>query len=103
MSRNVLGVVRRIRPAWWVLALAIATAGVWQRYRFIETARTIEQTQRRIAELTRMRDQLLADNSRLSSRERIEKFAVNDLGMIPTRRAQKRTLVIDTTTVALGQ
>jgi len=95
MSRGVLTLTRKVRPAWWVLILCVATAGVWQRFEVMSIAREIEQTQVRITDLKRMRDRLLADCSMLSSRERIESFAKNELGMIPTTRSHKRILYVD--------
>jgi cell division protein FtsL len=95
MSRGVLSLARKVRPAWWVLILCVATAGVWQRFAVMRTAREVEQTQVRITDLKRQRDRLLADCSMLSSRERIESIAKNHLGMIPTTRAQKRVLLVD--------
>lgn len=102
MSRGIISLARKVRPAWWVLILCVATAGVWQRFQFLRMAREIEQTQVRIADLKRQRDRLLADCSMLSARERIEAIAVGQLGMTPTTRAQKRTLVIETAAPALA-
>jgi cell division protein FtsL len=102
MSRGVFTLARKVRPAWWVLILCVATAGVWQRFQVMRMAREVEQTQVRITDLKRQRDRLLADCSILSSRERIESIAVGQLGMEPTTRAQKRVLVIDTPSAALA-
>lgn len=102
MSRGVISLARKVRPAWWVLILCVATAGVWQRYQVMRIARAIEQTQVRITDLKRQRDRLLADCSRLASRERIEFIAKHDLGMIPTTRANKRTLFVDSASVAFA-
>lgn len=95
MSRGVLSLTRKVRPAWWVLILCVATAGVWQRFEVMRLAREVDQNQGRITDLKRQRDRLLADCSMLSSRERIEFIAKNHLGMIPTTRAQKRVLLVD--------
>jgi cell division protein FtsL len=102
MSRGIFSLARKVRPAWWVLILCVATAGVWQRFEVMSIAREIEQTQVRITDLKRMRDRLLADCSMLSSRERIESFARNELGMIPTTRSQKRVLYVDTAGEAIA-
>ncbi len=96
MSRGIFSLTRKVRPAWWVLILCVATAGVWQRFQVMRMARQVEQAQVRITDLKRHRDRLLADCSMLSSRERIESIAKNHLGMTPTTRAQKRVLLLDT-------
>ncbi len=95
MSRGIFSLARKVRPAWWVLILCVATAGVWQRYEVMRIAREIELTQSRITDLKRHRDRLLADCAMLSARERIEAIAKKDLGMVPTTRSQKRTLHVD--------
>jgi cell division protein FtsL len=100
MSRGVVSLARKVRPAWWVLLFCVATAGVWQRYEVVRMARTIELTQGRITVLRRLHASLSADCSRLAARERIEAIAVKQLGMSPTTRAQKRTLLIDTSVAA---
>jgi len=93
---------RMVGPMWWVVAFILATAGVWQRFEVMRMARRIDETQRRITELGRVRDRLLAETSTLESRERIEAIAVNDLGLRPTTVAQRRTLEVDTTTVRMA-
>ena len=95
MSRSVFTLTRKVRPAWWVLILCVATAGVWQRFEVMRMARGVEQIQVSITDLKRKRDRLLADCSMLSSRERIESIAKKHLGMMPTTRAQKRVLIVD--------
>ena len=95
MSRGVFTLTRKVRPAWWVLILCVATAGVWQRFEVMRMARGVEQVQVSITDLKRKRDRLLADCSMLSSRERIESIAKNQFGMTPTTRAQKRVLIVD--------
>lgn len=95
MSRGMFSLARKVRPAWWVLILCVATAGVWQRFEVMRMAREVERTQVRIVDMKRQRDRLLADCSALASRERIESIARNHLGMIPTTRTQKRTLLVD--------
>ena len=102
MSRGVLTLTRKVRPAWWVLILCVATAGVWQRFQVMRMARQIEQTQVHITDLKRQRDRLLADCSILSARERIEAIAVGQLGMTPPTRTQKRVLMIDTAAPAFA-
>lgn len=105
MSRGIFSLARKVRPAWWVLILCVATAGVWQRFEVMRMAREVEQAQVRITDLKRQRDRLLADCSMLSSRERIEAIAKNALGMTPTTRAQKRILYVDSVppTYAAGE
>jgi cell division protein FtsL len=98
MIRAIWHKARMMGTMWWVVAFVLATAGVWQRFEVMRMARHIEETQRRITELGRVRDRLLAETSRLESRERIEAIAVNDLGLRPTTIAQRRTLLVDTTT-----
>lgn len=102
MSRRVITLARKVRPAWWILILCVATAGVWQRFQVMRMAREVEQTQVRLADLKRHRERLLADCSRLAARERIEPIAVNQLGLKPTTRSQKRVLPIDTASAPIA-
>lgn len=95
MSRGMFSLARKVRPAWWVLILSVATAGVWQRFAVMRAAREVEQVQVRITDLKRQRDRLLADCSMLASRERIESIARNHLGLTPTTRPQRRVLLVD--------
>ena len=76
-------------PVWWIAAVFVATVWVSQRYEVVRIGHRIEQLQAHLDELVKARDALLADNASLSSRARIEAIAINDLGMAPTREAQR--------------
>ncbi|HEX9751651.1 MAG TPA: cell division protein FtsL [candidate division Zixibacteria bacterium] len=86
---------RRIHLRWWLLAFGLATMAVWQRYAVVKLGEDVDHRQREITELTRVRDDLLAETAVLSSRERIEAIAVNRLGMKPTTAKQRREIPID--------
>jgi cell division protein FtsL len=87
-------VQRPVRPIWWVAALLLATFAVWGHYNAVQLGAQVEQLRDEITQLTRARDQLLAETAILSSRERIEKIAIEQLGLRPTERRQRRTLGI---------
>jgi len=76
-------------PRWWLTAFLIATLWVWQRYTVVRAGHRIERLQTHIAELERVRAALLAEDSRLSSRVRIEEIAIGRLGMVPTPENQR--------------
>lgn len=76
-------------PRWWLTAFLIATLWVWQRYTVVQAGHRIELLQAHIIELERVRAALSAENSRLSSRTRIEDIAINQLGMIPTPESHR--------------
>ena len=76
-------------PRWWLTAFLIATLWVWQRYAVVRVGHRIERVQTHIAGMERVRDALLAENSGLSSRARIEEIAINHLGLTPTADYQR--------------
>ncbi|MBI5869331.1 MAG: hypothetical protein HZB43_13760 [candidate division Zixibacteria bacterium] len=76
-------------PRWWLTAFLIATLWVWQRYTVVQLGHRIDRLQTHITEMDRVRVALLAENSRLSSRSRIEEIAINHLGMIPTPESRR--------------
>ena len=94
MKNRLIRALRLLRPTWWILAVAIATAWVWQRYAVVRLGEEVERAQGRIVAMTRLRDHLLAENAALVRRERIESIAIDQLGMQPTTRRQRRVLVV---------
>lgn len=78
--RALRAVVRR----WWLIAFVIATLWVWQRYAVVQAGHRIAERRARIAQLIETRDALLAENTTLSSRARIESIATTRLGLRPT-------------------
>jgi len=97
MNNRLIRALRLLRPAWWMLAVAIATAWVWQRYAVVRLGEEVERAQGRITATVRLRDRLLAENAALARRERIEAIAVDRLGLQPTTRRQSRYLVVNDT------
>jgi cell division protein FtsL len=97
----VIRALRLLRPAWWMLVVALATAWVWQRYAVVRLGEEIEQAQSRITELTRVRDRLLAENATLSARSRIAAIAAAR-GLQPIRPSQRRLLVMTDTARAVS-
>ena len=95
MKLRLIRTLRLPRPAWWMVAVALATAWVWQRYAVVRLGEDVEQAQRRIVALNRVRSELLADNSALASQERIRVIAANRLGLRPTMPTQRRVLLVD--------
>jgi cell division protein FtsL len=73
---------------WWLAAFVIATLWVWQRYAVVQAGHSIAQHRVTLAELVKTRDALLAENTTLSSRARIESIAVGKLGLSPTPDSQ---------------
>ena len=69
---------------WWLIAFVIATLWVWQRYAVVRAGRCIAEQRVVLAELVETRDALLAENTTLSARNRIESIAVSQLGLGPT-------------------
>ncbi|MEW5700787.1 MAG: cell division protein FtsL [Candidatus Zixiibacteriota bacterium] len=103
MKNRLIRALRLLRPSWWILAVAIATAWVWQRYAVVRLGEEVERAQGRIVALTRLRDHLLVENTALARRERIESIAVQQLGMRPTTRQQRHRLAVsDTSAPAPG-
>ncbi|MBI3871610.1 MAG: cell division protein FtsL [candidate division Zixibacteria bacterium] len=94
MTPGYVSLRRLVRPAWCVLAVALATAWVWQRYAVVRVARDVELAQGRVAQLVRLRDQLLVEAASLSARERIERIATTQLGLQPTPRSRRRVLTM---------
>ena len=94
MSRR-RGTHHPVKSIWWVVALLLATFSVWQHFAAVELGAEVEELQEEITQLTRVRDQLLAETAILSSRERIEKIAIEKLGLRPTERHQRRTLRVE--------
>jgi cell division protein FtsL len=88
MRRLVHAVIRR----WWLIAFAIATLWVWQRYAVVQAGHRIAERRVHIEELTEIRDELLAETTTLSSRPRIEAIATSRLGLRPTREDQYAAL-----------
>jgi hypothetical protein len=61
---------------------------VWQRYAVVQAGDSIAQHRVTLAELVKTRDALLAENTTLSSRVRIESIAVGRLGLSRTPDSQ---------------
>ena len=83
--RNVIASPTR---RWWVIAFVIATLWVWQRYAVVQAGHRIAEQRAVLAELVEIRDALLAENTTLSARNRIESIAVSRLGLGPTGKDQ---------------
>ena len=77
-----------ITNKWWLVAFVIATLWVWQRYAVVQAGHRIAERRAHIAELIEARDALLAENTTLSSRARIEcsEISVRVDGMFSHRR-----------------
>jgi len=86
---------RRSRTRWWLIAFALATMAVWQRYAVVQLGGDAEELQKSVTELTRERDQLLTETAALGARERIEQIAKTKLGMRPTPTDAQRTLAVE--------
>lgn len=73
---------------WWIMAFVIATLWVWQRYAVVRAGHRIAEHRATLANLIKTRDELLAENTTLSSRVRIESITAARLGLQPTRDSQ---------------
>lgn len=97
MRDRLIRALRLLRPAWWIVAVVVATAWVWQRYAVVRLGEEVERAQGRITAMVRLRDRLLAENAALARRERIEAIAIDQLGLQPTTRKQRRYLIVNDT------
>lgn len=86
------GAVSFLRRRWWIGVFAVATLWVWQSYAVVQCGRRVALARKHLERLVEVRDGLLADNARLSSRGRIESIATVRLGMAPARTDQKRRI-----------
>jgi cell division protein FtsL len=82
---------------WWLVAFVIATLWVWQRYAVVQAGHSIAEHRATLADLVETRDALLAENTTLSSRVRIESIAATRLGLKPTQDSQLIRLSADRT------
>ncbi len=73
---------------WWITTFVIATLWVWQRYAVVSAGHRIAEHRATLANLIETRDALLAENTTLSSRVRIESITSARLGLKPTRDSQ---------------
>jgi hypothetical protein len=81
-------VVRAVTRRWWLVAFLVATLWVWQRYAVVQAGHRIAEHRARLAHLIETRDALLADNTTLTARGRIESITATRLGLKPTRDNQ---------------
>jgi cell division protein FtsL len=88
MIKAVRRALRAAVRRWWLVAFVIATLWVWQRYAVVQAGHRIAERRARIEGLIETRDALLAENTTLSSRARIESIATTRLGLRPTLDAQ---------------
>jgi hypothetical protein len=70
------------------VAFLIATLWVWQRYAVVQAGHRIAEHRAELAHLIETRDALLAENTTLTSRVRIESITAPRLGLKPTRDNQ---------------
>ena len=80
--------LQAVMRRWWLVAFVIATLWVGQRYAVVQAGHSIAEHRATLADLVETRDALLAENTTLSSRVRIESIAATRLGLKPTQDSQ---------------
>lgn len=80
--------LRMVTRRWWLVAFLIATLWVWQRYAVVQAGHRIAEHRATLAHLIEVRDALLAENTTLTARGRIESITAVRLGLKPTRDNQ---------------
>ncbi len=81
-------IVHTLTRRWWLVAFLIATLWVWQRYAVVQAGHRIAEHRATLANLIETRDALLAENTTLTSRVRIESITSTRLGLKPIRDDQ---------------
>ena len=85
---------RRVRMAirFSALLVAVATLWVWQRVTVVKMVHANDQLQARVHTKKELAEKVAAQVSLLRHRARIEAIAVQQLGLGPTRPAQRRLI-----------
>lgn len=96
-------VVQTVTRRWWLVAFLVATLWVWQRYAVVQAGHRIAEHRARLAQLIETRDALLATNTTLTARGRIESITATRLGLQPTRDNQIIRISKDNTVTTLPQ
>ena len=96
-------IMQAVTRRWWLVAFLVATLWVWQRYAVVQAGHRIAEHRARLAHLVETRDALLAENTTLTARGRIESITATRLGLKPTRDNQIIRLSKDKTVTTVPQ